>query len=135
MPRAHDHIYLPELGPAIRSRSATSARAESSPGSSAASGPTSSTPTRPRRAFSAGPAALTVRPRPAIVHTFHGHVLEGYFGPAKSRAYRNLERFLARRSDVLIGVSQATVDDLVRLGVAPADRFQVVPLGLDLEPL
>ena len=73
-----------------------------------------------------------MRPRPAIVHTFHGHVLEGYFGPAKTRAYRNLERFLARRSDVLIGVSQATVDDLVRLGVAPADRFLVVPLGLDL---
>ena len=77
-------------------------------------------------------AALTVRPRPAIVHTFHGHVLEGYFGPAKSRLYRDLERLLARRSDVLIGVSQATVDDLVRLGVAPADRFRVVPLGLDL---
>jgi glycosyltransferase involved in cell wall biosynthesis len=31
-------------------------------------------------------------------------------------------------------VSQATVDDLVRLGVATADRFRVVPLGLDLEP-
>jgi glycosyltransferase involved in cell wall biosynthesis len=79
-------------------------------------------------------AALTVRPRPVIVHTYHGHVLEGYFGPAGSRAYRSLERILGRRSDCLIGVSKATVDDLVRLGVAPRERFRVVPLGLDLEP-
>jgi len=80
-------------------------------------------------------AALTVRPRPVVVHTYHGHVLEGYFGPAKARLYLELERALGRVSDRLIGVSQATVDDLVRLGVAPRDRFQVVPLGLDLERL
>jgi glycosyltransferase involved in cell wall biosynthesis len=78
-------------------------------------------------------AALAVSPRPAIVHTFHGHVLEGYFGPAKARLYLELERALARVSDRLIGVSQATVDDLVRLGVAPRERFQVMPLGLDLD--
>jgi glycosyltransferase involved in cell wall biosynthesis len=80
-------------------------------------------------------AALAVRPRPAIVHTYHGHVLEGYFGAAKSRLYLELERALARASDRLIGVSQATVDDLVRLGVAPRGRFRVLPLGLDLAPL
>jgi glycosyltransferase involved in cell wall biosynthesis len=77
-------------------------------------------------------AALAVRPRPAIVHTYHGHVLEGYFGAAKARLYLELERALARVSDCLIGVSQATVDDLVRLGVAPRERFRVLPLGLDL---
>jgi glycosyltransferase involved in cell wall biosynthesis len=80
-------------------------------------------------------AALAVRPRPAIVHTFHGHVLEGYFGAAKARLYLELERALARVSDRLIGVSRATVDDLVRLGVAPREKFRVLPLGLDLEPL
>ncbi|HEY8082592.1 MAG TPA: glycosyltransferase [Solirubrobacterales bacterium] len=80
-------------------------------------------------------ASLAVRPRPAIVHTYHGHVLEGYFGVAKARLYLELERALARVSDRLIGVSQATVDDLVRLGVAPRERFQVLPLGLDLDLL
>jgi glycosyltransferase involved in cell wall biosynthesis len=78
-------------------------------------------------------AALMVRPRPVIVHTFHGHVLEGYFGAAKARIYLELERALGRISDRLIGVSQATVDDLVRLGVAPREKFQVLPLGLDLD--
>jgi glycosyltransferase involved in cell wall biosynthesis len=80
-------------------------------------------------------AALAVRPRPAIVHTYHGHVLEGYFGAGKSRIYLQLERALARVSDRLTAVSQATVDDLVRLGVAPRERFTLLPLGLDLAPL
>jgi glycosyltransferase involved in cell wall biosynthesis len=79
-------------------------------------------------------ALAALRPRPVIVHTFHGHVLEGYFGPARSRLYRVLEAALARRSDRLVGVSEATVDDLVRLGVAKRERFRVIPLGLDLEP-
>jgi glycosyltransferase involved in cell wall biosynthesis len=80
-------------------------------------------------------AALAARPRPAIVHTYHGHVLEGYFGAAKSRLYLELERALARVSDCLIGVSQATIDDLVRLGVAPPSKFRALPLGLDLDLL
>ena len=79
-------------------------------------------------------ALLAVRPRPVLVHTFHGHVLEGYFGPAKTRVYRDLERILGRRTDRLVGVSERTVDDLVRLGVAPREKFEVVRLGLDLEP-
>ncbi len=78
-------------------------------------------------------ASLAVRPRPKVVHTYHGHVLEGYFGRTKTELYRTLERAAARVSDVLVGVSRATVDDLVRLGVAPATRFRVVPLGLELD--
>ena len=81
-------------------------------------------------------AALTAAPRgarPLIVHTYHGHVLEGYFGPAVTAGYRAVERGLGRYSDRLVGVSQATVDDLVRLGIAPRERFEVIPLGLDLE--
>jgi glycosyltransferase involved in cell wall biosynthesis len=80
-------------------------------------------------------ALLATRPgrRPVIVHTYHGHVLEGYFGRAATAGYRAAERGLGRFSDRLLGVSQATVDDLVRLRVAPRERFDVVPLGLDLE--
>jgi glycosyltransferase involved in cell wall biosynthesis len=77
-------------------------------------------------------AVLSPGPRPIIVHTYHGHVLEGYFGRPRSAVYCLLERGLARVSDCLIGVSRATVDDLVRLRVAPRDRFRVVPIGLEL---
>jgi glycosyltransferase involved in cell wall biosynthesis len=81
-----------------------------------------------------GRVAAVVSPgrRPIIVHTYHGHVLEGYFGRLRSSVYRLLERELARVSDCLVGVSQATVDDLIRLGVARRDQFRVVPIGLDL---
>lgn len=79
-------------------------------------------------------AALVARNRrrPLIVHTYHGHVLEEYFGPVVTAGYRGIERGLARFTDRLVGVSQATVDDLVRLGVAPRERFAVIPLGLEL---
>lgn len=78
-------------------------------------------------------AALTVSPRPIIVHTFHGHVLEGYFSKPVSAGYVHMERALGRISDRLIGVSSATVDDLVRLKIAPPKRFEVIPLGLVLD--
>ncbi len=79
-------------------------------------------------------AVMAGEPRPKVVHTYHGHVLEGYFGPVKNATYRGLERRLATVSDALIGVSTATVDDLVRVGVASRDRFRVIPIGLNLEP-
>ena len=81
-----------------------------------------------------GGARIGAHPPPIIVHTFHGHVLEGYFGPTKSFAYRRAERALARLSDCLIGVSAATVADLVRLGVASPSKFRVIEIGLELGP-
>ena len=78
-------------------------------------------------------AAIAVRPRPVIVHTYHGHVLEGYFGRLENAFYRGLERALARVSDALIGVSSATVEDLVRLRIAHRSKFRVIPLGLELD--
>jgi glycosyltransferase involved in cell wall biosynthesis len=76
--------------------------------------------------------AGSARP-PVVVHTFHGHVLRGYFSPARARAFQHIERMLARRSDALIAVSPEVRDDLVELGVAPAEKIVVVRLGLDLD--
>jgi glycosyltransferase involved in cell wall biosynthesis len=79
-------------------------------------------------------ALLAGRARPPIVvHTFHGHVLRGYFGPVRSRFFRALERRLARDSTALVAVSPEVRDDLVRLGVAPAEKFAVVRLGIELD--
>lgn len=78
-------------------------------------------------------AEVCGRPRPVVVHTYHGHVLEGYFSAPVERFYRFLERALATRTDRLIGVSGAVVDDLVRLGVADRSKFEVIPLGLELD--
>jgi len=78
-------------------------------------------------------ARLAGSARPAVVvHTFHGHTLEGYFSPAKQKAYRLIERALARDTDALLAVSPEVRDELVEIGVAPATRFAVVRLGIEL---
>jgi len=71
------------------------------------------------------------RPR-AIVHTYHGHVLSGYFSRRWERVFRWIEKGLALTSGTLIAVSDEVRDDLVGFGVAPARRFVVVPYGFEL---
>jgi glycosyltransferase involved in cell wall biosynthesis len=70
---------------------------------------------------------------PVIVHTFHGHVLRGYFDPVRTRLFRETERALASHTTRLIAVGPQVRDDLVELGVAPAEKFTVIRLGIDLE--
>ena len=70
---------------------------------------------------------------PIIVHTFHGHVLRGYFNPVASRGFRILERVLAGMTTTLVAVSPEVQDDLVGLHVAPASKFAVIRLGIELD--
>jgi glycosyltransferase involved in cell wall biosynthesis len=72
---------------------------------------------------------------PTVVHTFHGHVLRGYFSPPKEKLFRGLEAFLARAADALVAVSESVKRDLVELRVAPAPKIRVIPLGLELGAL
>jgi glycosyltransferase involved in cell wall biosynthesis len=70
---------------------------------------------------------------PIVVHTFHGHVLRGYFDPLRTAGFRLLERWLATKTTALVAVSPQVRDDLVSLGVAPRERFVVVRVGIELE--
>jgi glycosyltransferase involved in cell wall biosynthesis len=72
---------------------------------------------------------------PIMVHTYHGHVLSGYFGRGSTALYRALEVLLARRTSALITVSRSVRDDLLERGVGRPDQIHVIPLGLDLAPL
>lgn len=74
------------------------------------------------------------RPRPVVLHTYHGHSLTGYFAPRTASIFRTIERWLARHTDRLIAVSSEVRDELVDMGVAPASKFEVIPLGFELEP-
>jgi glycosyltransferase involved in cell wall biosynthesis len=64
---------------------------------------------------------------PVVAHTFHGHVLQDYFGGLVSRWLQHLERTLARQSDLLIAVSHSCADELAAAGVAAREKFLVVP--------
>ena len=71
--------------------------------------------------------------RARVVHTYHGHVLEGYFSAAMTGVFITLERLLARASDRIVAISPAIEGELrdgFRIG--RADQYRVVPLGFDL---
>jgi glycosyltransferase involved in cell wall biosynthesis len=68
----------------------------------------------------------------ATVHTFHGHLLHGYFSPAKTRAVIQVERALARGTDRLVAVGEQVCDDLLAAGIGRSEQFAVIPPGLEL---
>jgi len=73
--------------------------------------------------------------RARLVHTYHGHVLEGYFGGFTSRGFLAIERALARATDRIVAISPRIRDELlVQQRIGTADQYRVVPLGFDLEP-
>lgn len=82
-----------------------------------------------------GRAAAILAGVPIVVHTFHGHVLEGYFSPWLSRAVARLERVLAWKTDAIVTLSPQLKRDLAhRFRVAPESKIQIIPLGRDLKP-
>ena len=71
---------------------------------------------------------------PVSVHTFHGHVLSGYFGPLKTRVFLALEQIAARMCDRVLTLTPSLKNELAhKFHVCPEDKIQVLSLGLDLE--
>ena len=68
---------------------------------------------------------------PVRVHTFHGHVLDGYFSMAKTIVYLTVERLLSIVTSRFIAISPALAEDLREMGIG-AGKTSVIPLGLDL---
>lgn len=90
--------------------------------------------THTAKAGAVGRVAARLAGVPLVVHTFHGHVFDGYFSPAKTRFFIETERALARLSDHILSISeQQRVDLTERYRIAPARKVGVVPLGLELE--
>lgn len=70
---------------------------------------------------------------PVIVHTFHGHVFHSYFGKLKTSFYKNIERYLARKSSRIIAISEKQKQELSKEHrICSADKITVIPLGFDL---
>jgi glycosyltransferase involved in cell wall biosynthesis len=69
------------------------------------------------------------------VHTYHGHVLDGYFSPAATRAIVGAERALARGTDAIVAISDRIRRELLETHrIGRASQYHVVPLGFDLRP-
>ncbi|MFB3789161.1 MAG: glycosyltransferase family 4 protein, partial [bacterium] len=91
--------------------------------------------THTAKAGTVGRLAAWLAGVPVIVHTFHGHVLHGYFSPWKTALFRTIERALARVSSRIIAVSEQCRQDLIAYGVAKPEAVRMIPLGLDLDSL
>jgi len=74
-------------------------------------------------------AALAARV-PIRVHTFHGHVLSGYFGPWTTRAVVSVERILGRTTTYIVAVGDRTLDDLVEAKIADPLRSCSIAPGI-----
>lgn len=79
-----------------------------------------------------GRLASLASPSTAVVHTFHGHLLHGYFSPTVTRAVIATERALARRSRILVAVGTQVRDDLLEAGIGRPSQYRVVPPGVQL---
>lgn len=70
-----------------------------------------------------------------IVHTFHGHVFHSYFGAVRTAMYKNIERYLARRTSRIIAISERQREELVdEHRICDGSKVDVIPLGFDLMP-
>lgn len=86
--------------------------------------------THTAKAGALGRAAAVAARVPSIVHTFHGHLLEGYFSPPVTRAVVQTERLLARRTDRIVAVGCRVRDDLLAAGIGRSTQYDVIPPGV-----
>jgi GT2 family glycosyltransferase len=67
------------------------------------------------------------------VHTFHGHVLDGYFTPMKSKIFLGIEKILAMSTDAIIAISKTQMWELTeKYKLVQAEKVHIVNLGFDL---
>ncbi len=71
---------------------------------------------------------------PVVVHTPHGHVFYGYYGPVLSRLFVVLEKLLAPLTDRIVTLTERGKREHVEFGVAGPEKFVVVHSGVELGP-
>ncbi len=83
-----------------------------------------------------GRIASIVSFHPSIrVHTFHGHLLNGYFGSFKRFLVVLAEMVLAIFSHQLLAVGDKVRQDLLAAGVGTLEKFTLMPPGLQISKL
>ncbi len=70
-----------------------------------------------------------------IVHTFHGHVLDGYFSTFKAKTFQFFERVLAKMTNRIIAISESQKWELTTTyKIDNPDKIDTIKLGFDLSP-
>ena len=83
-----------------------------------------------------GRLASIVSFHPSIrIHTFHGHLLNGYFSSFKRSLVVLAERILAVSTHQLLAVGDKVRQDLLTAGIGQSEKFGLMPPGLEIEKL
>jgi glycosyltransferase involved in cell wall biosynthesis len=83
-----------------------------------------------------GRIASLISMQPSIrVHTFHGHLLNGYFGWFKRFLIILAEKFLATFTHQLLAVGTKVRQDLLTVGIGNPKKFDIMPPGLEISKL
>jgi glycosyltransferase involved in cell wall biosynthesis len=69
------------------------------------------------------------------IHTFHGHLLSGYFTPFMTRLVILIERILALKTNILVSVGEKVRDELLAKKIGTLSKYRIFPPGLVLKPL
>src|SRR2546425_227809 len=73
---------------------------------------------------------------PTVVHTPHGHVFYGgYYGPALTAAFVQLERIAARWTDRIVVLTERGAEEHLVHGVGRPGQYVAIPSGVDTEAL
>lgn len=75
-------------------------------------------------------AARIATPKAKVIHTFHGHLLHGYFSKPITQLIRFSERNLARISDTLISMGNEVKANLLDAKIGKPQQFQVAFPGV-----
>ena len=80
-----------------------------------------------------GRVAAKLASVPILVHTPHGHVFYGYYGPVLSHLFLLLERIWAKFTDRIVTLTEKGKQEHIQLKVATPEKFTIVPSGVQLE--
>lgn len=69
------------------------------------------------------------------VHTYHGHLLNGYFGALKRRLVILTEKVLGFFTHELLAVGDKVRQDLLAVGIGNPSKFGLMPPGLEIDQL
>lgn len=70
---------------------------------------------------------------PVMVHTYHGHYFHSYFNPVKTKVFLEIERWLARKTNAIVAISESQKLELGTIHkVCQPEKIHVIPLGFDL---
>jgi len=75
-------------------------------------------------------ASILAGRRALRIHTFHGHLLHGYFTGWKTKLVIAIEKFFAARTDTLIAIGTEVKRDLLDAGIGRAEQYKVFYPGL-----